>query len=72
MSVYWRLNNKHQNKKMTNDLQMNRDTKFSNSLQHGQSGGPRWIGVVVWMKFNHVVTQHPVNNKLTGLSIWYV
>lgn len=66
------LNNKHQNKKMTNDLQMNRDTKFSNSLQHGQSGRPGWIGVVVWIKFNHVVTQHPVNNNLTGLSIWYV
>lgn len=51
---------------------MNRDTKFSNSLQHGQSGRPGWIGVVVWIKFNHVVTKHPVNNKLTGLSIWYV
>lgn len=32
MSVYWHLNNKHQNKKMTNDLQMNKDTKIFKQL----------------------------------------
>lgn len=48
---------------MINDLLMNRDTKFSNSLQHGQACRPCWIGVVVWIKLDHVVTQHPVGIK---------